>query len=122
MGPIHTVAAIVRNVCGGSRPREANARILIHQARPFMIRGDGDIARAVAEQARRYAVTPETSRALTLLIAALANRPMRRLRLRVRRTVQVVLEQLAPGIGLFMLAIALRGRFTRSSRGTTARD
>ncbi|KAF0115661.1 MAG: Heat shock protein DnaJ-like, partial [Rhodospirillaceae bacterium] len=105
MGPVYAMAAIVRNVCGGSRPREANARILIHQARAFMMRGDGDIARAVAEQARRYAVTPETSRALTLLIAALADRPVRRLRWRLRRNVQAVLLQLAPGIGLLMLAV-----------------
>ncbi len=47
--------ALLRNLLGGSKPREANARILIRQARAFLDRGDLDLAYAVADQARRYA-------------------------------------------------------------------
>ena len=117
LGPAYTVAAIFRNVCGGHRPKEANVRILIHQARAFMMRGDGDVARAVAEQARHYATTEETSRALAALIAALADRPARRLRRRWGQIIRAILLQLAPAAVLGLLVWLVQARLSDLSGG-----
>lgn len=47
--------ALVRNLFGGSQPRDQNARLLIRQGRAFLALDDIDIARALAEQAARFA-------------------------------------------------------------------
>lgn len=47
--------ALVRNLFGGTKPRDQNARLLIRQARAFLALDDIDIARALADQAAQFA-------------------------------------------------------------------
>lgn len=47
--------ALLRNLLGGSKPRDQNARLLIRQGRAFLALDDLDLARALAEQAGRFA-------------------------------------------------------------------
>jgi DnaJ domain len=54
-GLLLTPLALIRNLLGGVKPRNVNARILIRQARAFQARGDHALAFAVIDQARRYA-------------------------------------------------------------------
>ena len=57
-----TPIALVRNLLGGTKPRQVNARILIRQARAFLAGGEIDLAYAVACQARSYARVPSHQR------------------------------------------------------------
>ncbi|MBC7950610.1 MAG: DnaJ domain-containing protein [Rhodospirillaceae bacterium] len=54
-GLVLTPMALIRNLFGGSKPRDQNARLLIRQARAFLALDEMDIARALTEQAARYA-------------------------------------------------------------------
>ena len=47
-GPIWSVEAIFKNMFGGTRPPEHNARILFYQAAYFASKGQNDLARAIA--------------------------------------------------------------------------
>ena len=47
--------ALARNLLGGTKPRDQNARMLIRQARAFLALDENDLARALAEQAGRFA-------------------------------------------------------------------
>jgi len=47
--------ALLRNLFGGSKPRHQNARLLIRQARAFLALDEIDIARALTDQAARFA-------------------------------------------------------------------
>lgn len=50
--------ALIRNLMGGSKPRDQNARLLIRQARAFLALDDIPIAHALAEQAAGFARLP----------------------------------------------------------------
>lgn len=54
-GPLWALPALVRNLMGGDRPVEANARMLLAQARAFLGKGDVDLARATIVQALPFA-------------------------------------------------------------------
>lgn len=56
-GLVLAPSALVRNLLGGSKPRDHNARLLIRQARAFLDRGQPEIARAQIEQAALFART-----------------------------------------------------------------
>ncbi|MBF0129782.1 MAG: SH3 domain-containing protein, partial [Alphaproteobacteria bacterium] len=107
MGPVYAIAAIVRNVAGGHHPEDTNARVLIHQARAFLTRGQVDVARAIAEQAKRFASSPDTARQVSSLIAALSDRPLRRLKGRWAGMWRGSLIQLAPLAGVMALFIGV---------------
>ncbi len=47
--------ALIRNLFGGTKPRDQNARLLIRQARAFLALDDVEIARALADQAAQFA-------------------------------------------------------------------
>jgi len=47
--------ALLRNLFGGTKPRDQNARMLIRQARAFLALDEVDLARALTEQAARFA-------------------------------------------------------------------
>ncbi len=80
-GPWHTIRALWRNLKGGEMPRGDNVRVLIHQCRAFLWRGDLDVARSLAEQALELADLPEHKAQLTAILDAM---PDRRQRLRNR--------------------------------------
>ena len=54
-GLILTPMALMGNLLGGKKPKDANARLLFAQARAFLNRGDDAIAQGVAFQAVGYA-------------------------------------------------------------------
>jgi len=54
-GPLSSLRALLTNLRGGERPREDNLRVLLHQARAFLVRDEKDIARALAQQAMAFA-------------------------------------------------------------------
>ncbi len=54
-GPLWAIPALCRNLTGGEMPVEANARMLLSQARAFLGKGDVDLARASIAQALPFA-------------------------------------------------------------------
>jgi hypothetical protein len=84
-GPFYTVHALVRNLLGGIKPRDINARIAAHQAWHFVSVNQMELARAVATDALRLA-NAKTREAAELKASVLrvldltADRPTRRLR------------------------------------------
>ena len=58
-GPYWTLRALLHNLRGGDKPPTDNLWVLLHQARAFLLRGDRDIARALAEQALEFAQDEE---------------------------------------------------------------
>lgn len=57
-GPVLTLAALLRNLAGGRKPRTRNLWLLTHQARAFLAEGDTELAHAIARHALSFAVTP----------------------------------------------------------------
>ncbi|MEO5374562.1 MAG: DnaJ domain-containing protein [Alphaproteobacteria bacterium] len=106
-GPVHTLVALTRNLLGGRQPRDTNARVLLHQARAFLSRGDLDIARAIAEQARSFAGTSETGRDLAILLASLSTRPPRKLKGRWARSGRAVALQLLPMVVVALVVVGV---------------
>ncbi|TAL00999.1 MAG: hypothetical protein EPO08_11790 [Rhodospirillaceae bacterium] len=70
-GPRETVRALLTNFRGGRKPADRNARLLMRQARAFQNRGDMELARNAAEQARQFARNPILNREVEGLLAAL---------------------------------------------------
>lgn len=56
-GPIYAFYALCRNLFGGARPAEPNARILFHQAWTFAMAGQVELARAILDHAETYCDT-----------------------------------------------------------------
>ncbi|MGE5516591.1 MAG: DnaJ domain-containing protein [Bacteroidota bacterium] len=72
--------ALVRNLFGGSKPRDQNARLLIRQARAFLALDENDLARALTEQAAGFArlsVHKRQIEDLRLAVPASANRRLK---------------------------------------------
>ncbi|MFN3077615.1 MAG: DnaJ domain-containing protein [Alphaproteobacteria bacterium] len=120
MGPIYAIAAIVRNMFGGYLPKDANARVLLHQAKAFQVRGDQDIARAIAGQALKFCAAPDTLRDVTGLLTSLGNRPGSRLRRRWTRWGRGLLVQASPALGGFVILVGLLHAFGGSSSAPEA--
>ncbi|MBF0327037.1 DnaJ domain-containing protein [Magnetospirillum moscoviense] len=68
-GLILTPIALVRNLFGGTKPKDQNARMLIRQARAFLALDEIDLARALTEQASRFARLSVHSRQIEQLRA-----------------------------------------------------
>ena len=60
LGPIYTLHALLRNLWGGIKPRDVNARIAAHQAWHFVAVKQHELARAVAAEALK--LIPEKTR------------------------------------------------------------
>ncbi|MBL26727.1 MAG: hypothetical protein CMM50_04140 [Rhodospirillaceae bacterium] len=74
-GPYRAIRAIVRNLAGGMRPPERNARLLARQARAFYGMGRSDIAGTLAMQAYAMKPDPEVRRIIELTDAV--RKPLR---------------------------------------------
>jgi hypothetical protein len=72
--------ALIRNLFGGTKPRDQNARMLIRQARAFMALEETDLARALTEQAARFARLSVHTRQIQQLRAETGQVPGRRLK------------------------------------------
>ena len=100
-GLLLTPLALLRNLLGGSKPRNENARILIRQGRAFLGRGELELAHSLAMQAARFARTPDNrARVEDLLHATRGVDISRRLRGRWRLGGGVFLAQALPLVAL----------------------
>lgn len=79
-GLVLAPVALTRNLFGGSKPRDQNARLLIRQARAFLALDEFDLARALTEQAARFARLSVHKRQIEDLRLAVPGNPGRRLR------------------------------------------
>jgi uncharacterized protein YgiM (DUF1202 family) len=83
-GPFYTVQALVHNLFGGRRPREANARLLAYQARYFASIGRMFLARSLATMALELSADQRLLASLQPLLSSaeerLGHRPMSRLK------------------------------------------
>ena len=70
-GPRETIRALLNNMRGGRKPVDRNTRLLMRQARAFQKRGDMDLARSAAEQARQFARNPVLYRQVESLLTEL---------------------------------------------------
>jgi hypothetical protein len=68
IGPFLSIFALLVNLLGGMKPRADNARLLLHQANAFLRRGDRDVARSLALQARPYAREPAYANQIASLL------------------------------------------------------
>jgi curved DNA-binding protein CbpA len=112
-GPRETVRALLNNIRGGRKPADRNARLLMRQARAFRARGDLELARSAALQARSFAKAAEVRRDVESLIAALGPPGGRVLRDRWARpgwspSLQVAPLALLAGAIAMSITIALR--------------
>jgi len=99
-----TPAALMRNLLGGSKPPDQNARLLIRQARAFLALDEFELARALTEQAARYARLSVHRRQIDDLRQSIPPTPARRLRDRWAPWAGgVFLAQLAPLVALPVL-------------------
>lgn len=78
-GLLLSPVALLRNLFGGTKPSQQNARLLIRQARAFLALDDNEIARALAEQAVPYARLSVHKRQIEDIRLA-ADGPFRRMR------------------------------------------
>ena len=96
-GPFWAIPALVRNLLGGDQPVEANARMLLAQARAFLGKGDVDLARATIVQALPFAAqTAMRFEAETLLASLGGANAARHLKSRWPRFGRALWLQLAP--------------------------
>ena len=70
-GPRETIRAVLNNIRGGRRPADRNARLLLRQARAFAARGDMELARNAALQARAYASATDVRGDVERMIATI---------------------------------------------------
>lgn len=98
-GPLWSLAALARNLAGGEKPVEANARMLLAQARAFLGRGDVDLARATIVQALGFAAAPAQRHEAETLLAALGG-PAKPLKSRWPRFGRALWLQLLPFLGV----------------------
>lgn len=94
-GPFWSLAALWRNLRGGDRPVEANARMLLAQARAFLGKGDVDLARATIVQALPFAAATAYRHEAETLLAALGG-PTKALKGRWPRFGRALWVQLLP--------------------------
>jgi hypothetical protein len=103
-GLVLTPLALLRNLFGGSKPRDQNARLLIRQARAFLALDEIDLARALTEQASGFARLPVHKRQVEDLRLAAPGTPGRRLKSRWAPWAgSVFAAQLAPLVALPVL-------------------
>lgn len=123
-GPIFTIAALVRNLFGGIKPKEANAKLLLQQTHAFLKKGDYEIARAVADQAQKYVHDAPSSRILNGLMVSLSNRPARKLKNKWPLFGRIFFVQslpLAAAVLLIISAVILVPVFTHDAPAVAAK-
>ena len=108
-GLILTPLVLLGNLLGGKKPDDANARLLLGQARAFLYRGDVDVAQGVAYQAARYAKAAGfANSAATLTQMARGNGAPKRLKNRWRAWTGVAFyAQLLPMLVLPLAATSV---------------
>ncbi len=111
-GPWRTLKALWINMKGGDRPRADNLWVLLHQARAFLARDEGDIARSLAEQAQQFAQDDQDRIQIAKLASAAGEQP-RRLKNRWRIGLSSYVQSL-PLLALAgVIAVAVAATFFR---------
>lgn len=105
-GPLVSIYALMVNLFGGTKPAADNARLLIHQANAFLRRGNSDVARSLAVQARIYAREPAYAKQVETILQS-AGGTGRLLHNRWKDFGTVFAVQLLPLLALPMLVAAL---------------
>lgn len=98
--------ALLRNLRGGTRPKNQNFTLLLNQARAFAASGRADVARGVLAQAGAFVQTPADADSLAALVEALGRSP-RRLKNQWKPLNRAFLLQLLPLAGLLGVLAAL---------------
>jgi len=106
-GPPMALYALLVNLLGGRRPRADNARVLLHQARAFLFRGDRVMARALVDQAQHYTARKSLQAQEAEELAALIGPGERHLKDRWGLGGGVFLAQLLPLLALPLVAVSL---------------
>jgi hypothetical protein len=107
-GTLWAFPALFRNLMGGEMPVEANARLLLSQARAFLGKGDVDLARASVAQALPFAARTAFRHEAETLLSALGG--TKELKSRWPRFGRAFRLQLLPFIGIaaiFVLAVTV---------------
>ncbi len=105
-GPIWSLQALWHNLWGGERPIEANARMLISQARAFLGRGDVDLARATIAQALPFAEKTAYRHEAETLLSSLNFSSQKTLKNHWTRFGKAFWLQLAPFVGVVAIFAA----------------
>lgn len=79
-GLVLSPLALIRNLFGGTKPRDQNARLLIRQARAFLALDEAELAHALIEQAAHFARLPVHKRQIGDLRASSPATKRRRLK------------------------------------------
>jgi hypothetical protein len=90
------VRALINNISGGRKPADRNARLLIRQAKAFHKRGDVELARNAADQAKQFARNPALLREIAELTATFGPSSGRVLRDRWARAGWAPMVQVLP--------------------------
>ncbi len=104
-GPFWSLAALTRNLMGGDKPVEANARMLLAQARAFLGKGEVDLARATIVQALPFAAATAQRHEAETLLAALGG-TSKSLKSRWPRFGRALWLQLLPFLGVAAIVAA----------------
>jgi len=116
-GPIYSIHAILRNLFGGEKPRDINARIIGYQAYYFASKGAIDAARSLAQEALQISKVEKISLALADLLESLNDgRPVRHLKKRWRLLGRSFFSQLA--IASLIIVVVLFAYYDSSSNPT----
>lgn len=104
-GPLWSLAALWRNLKGGDKPVEANARMLLAQARAFLGKGEIDLARATIVQALPFAAATAYRHEAETLLASLGG-ASKALKSRWPRFGRALWLQLLPFVGVAAIVAA----------------
>lgn len=118
-GPTQTVAALIHNLKGGERPRDANLALLLRQTRAFRAEGRYELLSAMADQTGRFAASDDERMAIDSLTQD-AIRPGRPLKDRWRRGGYAAVIQTLPLIALTLALLAATVLFALRDRTDSA--
>ncbi len=102
-GTLWAFPALFRNLAGGEMPAEANARMLLSQARAFLGKGDVDLARASVAQALPFAARTAFRHEAETLVSALGG--AKALKSRWPRFGRAFWLQLSPFAGIVLIVV-----------------
>ncbi|MCK5296444.1 MAG: DnaJ domain-containing protein [Alphaproteobacteria bacterium] len=111
-GFILTIATLWRNLLGGRKPKTINSRLLLKQAKAFQSQGEFELAKATAEQARKYTKSPFYINQINSFKAPLKGKETKTLKNNWRFFNRSFAVQLAP---ILMIAI-ISGAFSYAFR------
>jgi len=121
-GPIWSLGALWNNLWGGEQPVEANARMLLSQARAFLGKGDIDLARATIAQAMPFAEKTAYRHEAETLLASLSTSSQKTLKSRWPAFGRSLWLQSIPFVAVFaIVGLAVTVSLSRDAVLTSAK-